>query len=91
MHPPSWNQNHRLMDWPDCCLDLHCACGYAVVYACKLLATNHGNRTFADIVPRLRCQRCGNPPPAVYLVAGFHRTFGAGGPPPDWSLPLVFR
>jgi hypothetical protein len=27
----------------------------------------------------------------MYLVAGHHRTFGSGGPDPDWSLPIRLR
>lgn len=91
-HPPHWNQNDRLLEWPECILDLSCAsCRSSCGYPCKLLAQRHGNRTFVDVVPRLRCKQCGKPPHEVYLVAGHHRTFRSGGPPPDWSLPLVIR
>src|SRR3954463_3499560 len=27
MHPPPFNPNHRLSDWPDCVLELRCRCG----------------------------------------------------------------
>ena len=91
MHPPVWNQSHRLLDWSGCSLDLACSCGSSVMYPCKLLAQRHGNRTFVDVVPRLVCKQCRKRPSIVYLVAGFHRTIGHGGPQPDWSLPLTFR
>jgi hypothetical protein len=88
MHPPRWYPQHRLMDWPDCNLDLQCSCGAGTTtYPCKLLASRHGNRTFADVLPRLRCKRCGQAPREIYLVAGFQREI-APGPDPDWSLPL---
>lgn len=89
MHPPPWNPNHRLLDWPDCSLDLACSCGSSVMYPCKLLASRHGNRTFAEVLPRLKCKRCHIVPPEIFLVGGYHRQFGSGGPSPDWSLPLV--
>ncbi len=91
MHPPPWNQNHRFLDWPECCLDLRCACGWSVSYACKLIASRHGNRTFAQVLPRLKCSRCHKSPADIHLVASHHRTLGNGGPEPDWSLPLRVR
>ena len=91
MHPPQWNQNHRLLDWPDCTLDLACAsCGCSSQPSCKLLAGRHGNRTFAEVLPRLKCAKCRRPPVEVYLVAGHHRKL-MPGPDPDWSLPLRIR
>lgn len=89
MHPPPWNQNHRLMDWPGCSIELRCpGCTATCMYPCKLLASQHGNRTFVDVLPRLVCKRCRLHPAEIYLVAGHHRNFGSGGPGPDWSLPL---
>jgi hypothetical protein len=55
----------------------------------RLLAKKYGNRTFAEILPRLRCEQCERPPaPApVYLCAG-HRVLCFGAPP-DWAIELV--
>ena len=47
MHPPPFRPAHRLSDWPDCCLELHC-CRGATVYPVRLLIKNSGDRTFAD-------------------------------------------
>ncbi len=88
LHVPQWNRNHRLLDWPGCSIELRCGCGLSSMYPCKLMASRHGNRTFADALPRLRCKQCKESPAELYLVAGHHRTFGSGGPGPDWSLPL---
>ena len=89
MHPPTWNQNHRLLDWPGCSLDLACAvCGSSTMYPCRLLAQRHGDHTFAAVLPRLKCKKCKKHPQEIYLVAGHHRKLGSGGPGADWSLPL---
>jgi hypothetical protein len=45
--------------------------------------------TFANLVKRLRCKRCGRfKPVPVYLVAGHHRT-ARFGPVADWAVELV--
>ena len=87
-HPPTWRRGQRLLEWPDCCIEVRCGCGSASMTPCKLMALQHGNRTFAEVLGRLRCKRCRAAPKETYLVAGHHRTFGSGGPPPDWSLPI---
>ena len=46
-----------------------------------------GDRTFADILPGLRCKRCNRPPAPVYLCAG-HREHNHGAPA-DWAIELV--
>jgi hypothetical protein len=47
----------------------------------------HGDRTFADVLPRLRCRQCGKAPAPVYLCAG-HREHNHGAPP-DWAIEFV--
>ncbi len=44
------------------------------MYACKLLASKYRNRTFVDVLPRLKCRRCRLALSEIYLVAGHHRT-----------------
>jgi hypothetical protein len=45
MHPPPFRLTHRLSDWPDCRLELHC-CRGATVYPVRLLMTNSGDPTW---------------------------------------------
>ena len=90
-HPPAWHQTQRLLEWPGCSIEARCGCGSSSSYPCKLMASRHGNGTFVDILQRLKCSRCKAPPAEMYLVAGHHRTFGSGGPDPDWSLPIRLR
>ena len=91
MHPPRWYQGHYLLDWPDCWIEVRCRCGSSISYPCKLMASKHGNRQFQDVLPRLKCKKCRSAPEETYLVAGHHRTFGSGGPEPDWSVPIRIR
>jgi hypothetical protein len=91
MHPPLFRKTHRLSDWPECVIELHCLhCrGGSVLYPVRLLIKSQGDMTFENLLRRLRCKRCRAVKPApVYLVAGHHRT-ASGGPDPDWSLELV--
>lgn len=90
MHPAGFRPDHWLSDWPDCYLELSChPCGGRVVIASvKLLAGGIGDRTFAEVLRRLRCERCGGKPAPVFLCASQHRTFH-GGPEPDWAIELV--
>lgn len=90
MHPPDWNPNHHLSDWPECILEIHCeACPYARAYfPIKLLLKERGDATFSAILPRLKCKKCGARAGPVYLVAGNHREF-CGGARPNWALELV--
>jgi hypothetical protein len=53
----------------------------------RLLAMKRGDRTFAEILPRLRCKRCNRPPAPVYLCAG-HREHNHGAPA-DWAIELA--
>ena len=58
-----------------------------VLYPLRLLMTKLGNRTLADVLTRLRCDRCGGKPAPVNLCAGHRRH--VGGAPPDWAIELV--
>jgi hypothetical protein len=86
MHPPPFRLAHHLSDWPDCSLELHCCQGTKNL-PLRLLATNHGDRSFAEILPPLRCKRCNRPPAPVYLCAG-HREHNNGAPA-DWAIELL--
>jgi hypothetical protein len=89
MHPPPFRPEHRLSDWPDCSLELHCCncCKGVTVYPVRLLAKQHGNRTFGQLLSQLRCKDCGGKPAPVYLCAG-HRQHNFGAPP-DWAIELT--
>lgn len=94
MYSPTFRLNHRLSDWPDCHLELRCQpCrDRSTVPAVKLLMSRLGNPTFAELLPRLRCQQCRAKPAPVYLVAGHNRAFCHGGHPTgplSWSPCLV--
>jgi hypothetical protein len=91
MHPPLFRKTHRLSDWPECVIELHCPhCrGVSVGYPVRMLIERHGDMTFENLLRRLRCKRCHRVKPApIYLVAGHHRT-ACGGPDADWSVELV--
>ena len=60
MHPPPFRLTQRLSEWPDCRLELNCSA--APVLPVRLLAQDRGDQTFAAIVTRLRCSKCGRPP-----------------------------
>jgi len=79
---------HRLLDWPDCFLELHC-CKGMTIYSVRLLAARGGNLTFAQTLDRLRCEQCRQKLRGpVYLIAGHNRAF-CHGAPPDWSLEIM--
>jgi hypothetical protein len=80
--------SHRLSDWPECVIELHCCAG-SVGYPVRLLLKRSGDITFENLLKRLRCKRCRRFKPApVYLVAGHHR-MARHGPDADWSVELV--
>ncbi|ADW71614.1 hypothetical protein AciX9_4685 (plasmid) [Granulicella tundricola MP5ACTX9] len=63
---------------------------------CASVPSPHGPRirpkpNIRDVLPRLKCRVCRLAPHGIYLVAGFHRNFGAGGPDPDWCIPIRCR
>jgi hypothetical protein len=43
----------------------------------RLLIRDHGDRMFAHVLTKLRCQKCHKPPAPVYLCAG-HREHTMG-------------
>jgi hypothetical protein len=86
MHPPQFAIHHKLSDWPDCQLELQCCKGTTIVPV-RMLANSHADRTFAEVLSRLRCQKCGKSPAPVYLCAG-HRE-SSGGAPADWAVELT--
>ena len=88
MHPPAFHPDHKLLDWPDCRLELRCSCGITVFYPTQILATRHGNRPFRHILQRAKCSRCGSRPVAAWLCAGERRERGRGGGEPDWAIEL---
>lgn len=86
MHPPPFRTDHRLSDWPACRLELNCCRGQTIV-PLRLLATQYGDPTFAEILRRLRCSRCRGSPAPVYLCAGPRQH--NHGAPADWAIELV--
>jgi hypothetical protein len=54
----------------------------------RFLAQQYGNRTFAEVLPRLRCRKCFQKPAPVYLCEG-QRTTGKGGQGAGWAIELV--
>jgi hypothetical protein len=86
MHPPPFLLAHRLSDWPECKLELHC-CRGATALPVRLLVQQRGDVSFGELLPRLRCKECKRPPAPVYLCAG-HREPNHGAPP-DWAIELV--
>src|SRR6476646_5011098 len=57
MHPPLFRKTHRLSDWPECVIELHCLdCrGGSVGYPVRLLMERRGDMTFENLLRRLRC------------------------------------
>jgi hypothetical protein len=91
MHPPPFDPNHRLLDWPKCKIEFHCSCGMIAFYPTALLAHRHGNRTFRQILKRAKCSRYQSRPVAAWLCAGEKRTPEFGGGDPDWAIELVLK
>jgi hypothetical protein len=88
MHCPSFSPHQSLAEWLDCRLEMHCPqCGRVVFVPVQMIRARVGDVTFAELVPRLRCSKCGGLPEPIYLLAGFHRTFCFGAPP-DWAVEL---
>jgi hypothetical protein len=86
MHPPPFHRGQRLLDWPDCRLELNCCRGQSVLPV-RMLLRDYGDRTFAEVLAKLRCRTCRKPPAPVYLCAG-HREFTMGALA-DWAIELV--
>jgi len=53
----------------------------------RLLLRDYGDRTFGQVLAKLRCQKCRKRPAPVFLCAG-HRGFTMGAPA-DWAIELV--
>ena len=87
MHLPAFHLTHRLSDWRRCVFELRCPCSPRMVMLPVRMLLEHGDRTFAAVLARLRCSKCRGKPAPVYLVAGHTRSF-VHGPPPDWSVEL---
>lgn len=75
MHPPKFLPDHRLSDWPECVLEIRCRIcgGRSASCAVKGLIRWYGDRTFAEVLARLRCKYCRKKPAPVYLCASPHR------------------
>jgi hypothetical protein len=88
VHPPRFLPIHRLSDWPDCYLEVHC-CKGIVQMPVRMLIERYGNLTFGDVLKQLRCGKCHRKAPApVYLCASHHKGF-MGGPAPDWNIVIA--
>ena len=63
VHPPVFLFSHRLSDWPHCTLELRCmACrGRSTMPSIHLVMRRVGNPSFAELLPRLRCEQCRRP------------------------------
>ncbi len=88
LHPPAFQPSQRLLNWPECRLEMRCSsCKSTVLFPTKLIAQRHGNLSFSEVLGRIKCSRCGKRPETVYLCAG-HRS-RSGGPPADWAIELL--
>lgn len=90
MAPAKFSHNHRLSVWRDYRLQMHCC-------RCEQRSTHidvaglirwHGDKTFAEILPRLRCMFCKQRTTFLSLVAVTQRDAGdmQGS---TWSLLLA--
>jgi phage FluMu protein Com len=91
LRPPPFRLNHRLSDWAECWLEMKCPkCnGRQSISPIKLIIAKHGERTFLDLIRKLRCSVCGELAAPVYLCASASRTGGHGGAPPNWAIEIV--
>ena len=89
MPPPKFSVRHRLSDYPDCTLEIRCACGRSSYPPIRMLVLERGDDTFRRFVAALRCKQCGARPTEAYLVAGFHRRCQGGPESNDWAVALV--
>jgi hypothetical protein len=89
MHPPDFNPNHRLSDWPECFIEAGCpTCGKVTIAAVKMLLAGGRDAPLLETVKRFKCSACKVTAAPVYLVAGRTRRF-VGGPRPDLAVELV--
>jgi hypothetical protein len=55
LHPPAFQLSQRLLDWPNCRLELRCgSCRSVVLSPTKLIAQRHGNQTFSEVLGRIK-------------------------------------
>lgn len=69
-------------------------CGVRQIPVRGVLAADHrrGERTLADFLIRLRCERCGARPASAVLVEDIRAeaaAAGTGNPSPSWRLRLI--
>jgi hypothetical protein len=89
-HPPPFNTNDRLSDWPLCMIEAGCPkCEKRTVMPISAMLRGKPDARIMDVARRLRCDRCGVHAAPVFLCEGFHRQGGYGGPSPGWALELV--
>ncbi len=89
MHPPPFNPDHLLSDWPDCRLEVRCPkCRHTAFIPIAIIRAQHGDRSFRRVLAALRCGQCEAVPAPVYLLAGETRVHCYGGPP-GWAIELV--
>jgi hypothetical protein len=58
----------RLADVGRTWLEVTCGCGAHAYVPCPMLARQHGALVIADVLPRLRCTRCGARPAHVAIT-----------------------
>jgi hypothetical protein len=65
---PAYRHSHYLSDWPNRGVEVICCKGTTMIPV-KMLLRDHGDRTFQDLLARLRCSRCrGWPKRVVELI-----------------------
>jgi hypothetical protein len=80
----------RLRDVTGWWLEIRCGCGATTAYPLRLMAGEQPrNPTLSEVLPRLRCKRCGERPTAARLIdnPGHHW----GGSPQVRPLPLPWQ
>jgi hypothetical protein len=55
----------------------------------RLLLRKHGDRTFNELLQRLRCEKCGSHPAPIYLCASHFRRGSSLSKTADWAVELV--
>jgi hypothetical protein len=92
MHPPTFLLSHKLSTWPECFLEIRCErCEQRrLTIAVKGLMRWYGDRTFREIISRLRCKYCRRRPAVIHLQA-FQKIVADGDPAVTWSLEIVTK
>jgi hypothetical protein len=88
MHPRCFSFEQTLSDWPACILELTC-CKGTILMPVRLLLRKHGDRTFNDLLQRLRCEKSGRHPAPIYLCASHFRRGSSLGATADWAVELI--